>query len=62
MVRVRVRVRVGVRVRVRLTNPNPNPNPNPNQEGIAQAFPAVPAPVLAYLGGTSAAMLEEKLG
>ena len=32
------------------------------KEGIAQAFPAVPAAVLTYLGGTSAAMLEEKLG
>ena len=30
--------------------------------GIAKAFPAVPAAVLTYLGGTSAAMLEEKLG
>ena len=30
--------------------------------GIAKAFPAVPAEVLTYLGGTSAAMLEEKLG
>jgi len=32
------------------------------KEGIAKAFPAVPAAVLTYLGGTSAAMLEEKLG
>ena len=30
--------------------------------GITKAFPAVPAAVLTYLGGTSAAMLEEKLG
>ena len=30
--------------------------------GVAKAFPKVPAAVLTYLGGTSAAMLEEKLG